>query len=206
MTTIDRILKHIISIEPQLWSLEESRKFLEAELTAVNGVDELVEYVKKERDNMAEDYPMMFTSYNKILYKLQSLKQTQLVSQKELDDRDNDLANIFNTAKQTGTKWDLFINIMDYLVSKWFLQKWISTEETLKDSQPKEVQQSISREAVEKLREKIKDKQKNDMEEYNNVNTKWIDRAILLAITTIQNTFISQLDALLYIKETSWLI
>lgn len=55
----------------------------------------------------------------------------------------------------------------------------------------------ISVEAVEKLRERIKNKQKNDMCKYNNVNTKWIDRTILLAITTVQDTFISQLDILL---------
>lgn len=46
--------------------------------------------------------------------------------EEEYDTRDNDLANIFNTAKQTGTKWDLYMNIIAYLVKKWFLQEGIA--------------------------------------------------------------------------------
>lgn len=47
-------------------------------------------------------------------------------TQKEMDNRDNDLANIFNTSPKEETKWDLYMRIIEYLVKKWFLQKGIS--------------------------------------------------------------------------------
>ena len=51
---------------------------------------------------------------------LQSLKSPTTTD--EMNDRDNNLADIFNTTKN---KSDLFIKIMDYLVSKWFIKEWV---------------------------------------------------------------------------------
>ena len=45
-------------------------------------------------------------------------------TQQELDDRDNDLANIFNISVKTDSKGDMYMKIIGYLVKKWFLQKW----------------------------------------------------------------------------------
>jgi len=48
----------------------------------------------------------------------QNIPASVPVSKIESIDRDNDLADIFNT---TETKSDLFIWIINYLVKKWFL-------------------------------------------------------------------------------------
>lgn len=50
------------------------------------------------------------------------LTDNETPNQKELDDRDNDLADIFNTSPATENKWDLYMRIIEYLVKKWFLQ------------------------------------------------------------------------------------
>jgi hypothetical protein len=49
-------------------------------------------------------------------------KKEQPTQTEELNNRDNDLVNIFNTSK--WDKWDLYMEIIGYLVSKWFLQEW----------------------------------------------------------------------------------
>lgn len=63
----------------------------------------------------------------------------------EMDYRDDDLANIFNT---TETKSDLYMKIIDYLVKKWFLQEL--------EPQQNEVQEYPSEDnLVEKLEQLI---------------------------------------------------
>jgi hypothetical protein len=47
-----------------------------------------------------------------------------MTTQQEYDDRDNDLANIFNTSGKWEDKADLYMRIIEYLVGKWFLQEW----------------------------------------------------------------------------------
>jgi len=39
-------------------------------------------------------------------------------TQQELDDRDNDLANIFNISVKTDSKGDMYMKIIGYLVKK----------------------------------------------------------------------------------------
>lgn len=53
---------------------------------------------------------------------VEKLRDNEIPNQKELNQRDNDLADIFNTSPATETKWDLYMRIIEYLVKKWFLQ------------------------------------------------------------------------------------
>lgn len=55
-------------------------------------------------------------------YAIRCSSEEEVLNQKELNQRDNDLADIFNTSPETETKWDLYMRIIEYLVKKWFLQ------------------------------------------------------------------------------------
>ena len=53
----------------------------------------------------------------------------EVVREEEMNNRDFILANIYNT---TAKKSDMFLEITDYLVTKWFLQKWVNEKPTPK--------------------------------------------------------------------------
>jgi len=83
--------------------------------------DELIDEFMEEVEEMKihtenrDDRIELRQALNKFVDNLPSLPQGKIDGDSEFDDRDNDLANIFNT---TETKSDLYMRIIDYLVKK----------------------------------------------------------------------------------------
>lgn len=139
MTTIDRIMNKIYeNWRSDLWEDRKMiRQILEAELTAFKGVDELIEKLKnvrKRKWDRWEDVAEIEWFYNELQ---EALNQTPVAKEDVGEMGEHIMLQPWEYYK------DEFGNIITYEDEQ---------KEMLKKSYPKEVTQSISREAVEKLR------------------------------------------------------
>ena len=87
-----------------------------------------IDKIIKDIDKIMNDW-IIITQFNnldqKILRKrLEKYLTSKAPTDEEMNKRDCDLADIFNTSKDNETKLDLYMRIIEYLVSKWFLQEW----------------------------------------------------------------------------------
>lgn len=123
-TLIDRIMNNqkMIQIvnQLQIWDDDIIREILEAELTAVNGVDELIEKKLEEWDNRKP------TDYLNVPWLLINIAKNDLKALKQIP--------VASECKHEYPDWD----IKYPCCLCWKIEK-PTTEEIIKDSQPKEV-------------------------------------------------------------------
>lgn len=83
---------------------------------------ELIKELEKAKTLWTRKVDVAYDMWIDIAIRIVKHLPDSYIGEVEMNKRDNELAILFNTTK--WDKWDLYMKIIEYLVKKWFLQKW----------------------------------------------------------------------------------